>query len=504
MDTSHLHHLLLTAFSETDLKKLCLPLRVTYEDLPGPTRREKAAALMAVMQKQGQLLHLKAEMSQVRPQLFLGEDAADRLSWIDEVAASWGQANQPQITSQANQLKDIHEPQKGGPQTNVPRLRRNPPPEMPTSSWITVDEQRAAVQPRPGKNPYHAGRIVTEKAMFFGREEERQQVRVRLQNNGSVSIVGMRRIGTSSLLYYLSHHEELAETGQRLFAYLNLRESRYHTLPGLLNGALSQWTAVLEQEDVPPINGLADFCDAIERLTKQGYHLVLCLDAFAQLTKRPEQFDETLLACWQALGSSGQLVFLTSSHQPIPDLLKQGGLNSSFGDLFMQIDLGLLDEISALALVREPAQQNGINFPTTAVDELLLLGGTHPFFLQMAAHHLVNQLQLGGYQAAQLKQDFLHEAEPYWRRLWEELLPLQQKLLAEVMQPDPPLVIKRQFRQLERRGVLREEAGVYQPFSAAFGAWLDAELHAKTTPTRMDQASQGATWLGKFRGLLDR
>ncbi len=504
MDTSYLLDLLRKSFSEADLKELCFRLQVEYADLEGATRREKAMALIAHTQKQGRTATLTAEMGKMRPHLPLADEEPDHLRWIDEVAAGLGQANQAQITSQTNKLKDIREPDKPGPVTNAASLRRNPPPEMPTTRW----EDEPALPPnerhQTAVNPYYAGRMVTDKAMFFGRDEERRRLRTRLQNMGSSAIVGMRRIGKSSLLYYLSHHEAFGGDWQPLFAYLDLQDARYHTLTGLLNGALGQWAAALGQEDIPRVTGLAPFSEAVQRLGEGGHHLVLCLDEFEQLTKRPEQFNDAVFEGWRALGNSGHLAFVTVSHQPLADLIKQSGLTSNFDNIFTQLDLGLLDETSALALVREPAQQYGITLPAGAVDELLLLGGTHPFYLQMAAHHLVNLLQMGSFHTAQLKQDFLHEAEPYWRRLWMELLPLQQKLLVEVMQPDPPLVIKRQFRQLERRGVLREDAGAYRPFSAAFGAWLDKELHLASNQDVDEGPSGDQKWLKKLQGLWKR
>ncbi len=501
MNPTQLLNFLLTTFDEAALKELCRQLAVTYDELPNSDRHEKALALFEHMQKQGRLPELATQMSQMRPRLATGGDETDRLRWIDEIATGLGKANPPQTTSQIAKLKDIHEPDKPGPVTNAPALRRDPAPEMPTTSWNTAGISQEAAHLSPNPNPYYAGRLVTDKAMFFGREEERQWLRTRLQNLGSSAIVGMRRSGKSSLLYYLCHHEFFGGNRPPLFAYLDLQDARYQTLPGLLNGALSQWAAALGQENIPQVTELAAFSTAVQRLVEHEHPLILCLDGFEQLTKRPEQFGDSLLESWHTLGSNGHLTFVTTSRHPLAHLCKQSGLTSNFDSIFAQLELGLLDETSALALVREPAQRQGINLPASAVDELLLLGGAHPFYLQMAAHHLVDLLQLGGYHPAKLKQDFLHEAQPYWQQLWAELVPLQQKLLAEVMQPDPPLVIKRQYRQLAQWGVLREEAGAYRPFSDAFGAWLDAELHANTVPTREAAALKEETWWGKLRGL---
>ncbi|MCA9934169.1 MAG: ATP-binding protein [Ardenticatenaceae bacterium] len=476
MNQTQLLDLLLSYFNDKDLRELSFRLEIPYEDLSGDNRREKAISLLEMCRTHGRMPDLFTEMGSMRPHLPIG-DEADRLRWIDDLTAGMGQVNQPQITSQTNKLKGI-----------IPPTQRTPTPK-----------------PRPaGANPYYAGRMVTDKTLFFGREEERLRLRTRLQNGGSSAIVGLRRIGKSSLLYYLSHHEPFDAKWQLVFAYLDLQDARYHTLPGLLNAALAHWYSALGSA-APQVKTLAAFNQAVQTLNENGLRLALCLDEFEQLTKRPAEFSDDVFESWRALGNAGYLAFLTASHQPLADLIKQGGLTSNFDNIFTQIDLGLLDETSALALVREPAQQQGVVLPDTAVNDVLRLGGTHPFYLQMASHHLFNNLQMGRYRAAQVRQDFLNEAEPYWRRLWDELLPMQQTLLTEAIQPNPPLVIERQYRRLARSGVLRESAGAYQPFSETFGSWLDEELKvAKALNQQPDAVAVQSTWKDKLRNLLGR
>ncbi len=405
-------------------------------------------------------------------QLFDDED--ERLSWIDEVASNLAHINQAHITSQMNKLRDILSAQGGEKAISPPAPAAappTPPVEAPTARW------EESTRPLLHTNPYHPGRIVSDKAMFFGRAAERQLLRAHLQQGISSAIVGARRIGKSSLLYYLAHHEAFDPGFAFCFAYLNLHNGRYQSTADLLNDALRQWATLLGQPNPPRIKQSVHFMQMAQALASGGPRLVLALDGFERLLKRPSIINAELLSQWQQASQSGHFLLLVTATKPLAILLPQQDLPASFAALFAQVDLGLLTPDAAAALAEEPLRRLNIPLLPAAAAELLRLGGAHPFYLQMAGHHLVAQLQMGIYQPRQLAQDFLLEAEPYWLRLWEELPPLAQKLLLEPPNPNPPLVIERQYRLLVQQGLwqtITEEAGVkqYRPFSVAFAEWL--------------------------------
>ena len=84
-------------------------------------------------------------------------------------------------------------------------------------------------------NPFMNRGVITDPNDFFGREEQVNEIFTRLQGMQSSSIVGERRIGKSSLLYYLT------QTGpQRLgdayrFFYLDIQDAHFHTAGILAN-----------------------------------------------------------------------------------------------------------------------------------------------------------------------------------------------------------------------------------------------------------------------------
>ena len=83
-------------------------------------------------------------------------------------------------------------------------------------------------------NPFTQRRMIRDSAKFFGRKEELHHIVNHLQTMQSVSIVGERRIGKSSLLYnlYQTGTEKLGERYR--FIYIDLQDVRNHSDCGKL------------------------------------------------------------------------------------------------------------------------------------------------------------------------------------------------------------------------------------------------------------------------------
>ena len=87
------------------------------------------------------------------------------------------------------------------------------------------------------KNPYSAGGLVKDPAMFFGRNEELARIRGRLANGDSINVVGLRRIGKSSLLFQLATRTDALQPGA-VAVYLDLQDANHSRPSDLLTAAL--------------------------------------------------------------------------------------------------------------------------------------------------------------------------------------------------------------------------------------------------------------------------
>src|SRR6266567_4558808 len=105
----------------------------------------------------------------------------------------------------------------------------------------------AEAETTTAENPFTYGNPISEPDRFFGRHREIDQVFSRLRNVEfeSSSLVGERRIGKTSLLYYLGHPEVRHAYGldpeRYVFVYVDLQMVDRATTPVRL------WQRILRQ-----------------------------------------------------------------------------------------------------------------------------------------------------------------------------------------------------------------------------------------------------------------
>lgn len=74
-----MRQMLLVYFDDSELRDLCFDLDVTYEDLPGQGRKDKARELVAYLDRRGRSPELAEKIEQLRPDAFRNQsDGPDR------------------------------------------------------------------------------------------------------------------------------------------------------------------------------------------------------------------------------------------------------------------------------------------------------------------------------------------------------------------------------------------------------------------------------------------
>lgn len=430
MDKVQLLNDISDSFDETELKEICLRLNVNYGHISGANLRDKSRELILYLDRRDRLTELVHLVVGLRPKL--------RATYTAVLAESV-------------------------PDTAVPRTP-TPLPLTPTPSLPAT--------PHQPYNPFTAGPMVTQKEMFYGRQAELRRLQTRLRNRGSCSIVGMRRVGKSSLMYHLSHHTDLTRQPGYLMAYLDLQDGRYHTLSGLIQGVYEAWGT--QASDVPmSAADLPGFAQSVSQLHAARYRPILCLDEFENLIKYPREFTDNVFESWRALGNAGQVAFVTVSQQSLADLIQQSDLTSNFHNIFDQTMLALLTPDEARALIKEPAARQGVNFRDEDVAYLLDLCGPHPFYLQMAAFQLFDMLVVDGVNRTQLRDDFVWAAERHWQGLWNALTPTEQKALLLNCKAQGFAAAEYYCAAMARKGVLIKEGDNYRPFSQGFADFTE-------------------------------
>ena len=233
-------------------------------------------------------------------------------------------------------------------------------------------------------NPFfYGGRVNPEQ--FVGRRAELQRIFAGLEvaHTGqmqSFSVVGPRRIGKSSLLFYIANRyaRDLTQAAQYRFGYVELQDAHCKTLDGLFRTILDS-LQVSSSEALT----LAKFQDEILKLKAAGNYPVVCLDEFETLAQKTDVYDRDLYDCWRHLMNENAIAFITASKTPLIDLAQTLGYTSPFFNVFTYLPLGELTDDEARTLIARGADCDRAFTPTEQSDALLL-AGKHPYKLQLA------------------------------------------------------------------------------------------------------------------------
>jgi predicted ATPase len=247
-------------------------------------------------------------------------------------------------------------------------------------------------------NPFFYGGRITDPQQFVGRETALKTIfsalgTVARGQAQHISIVGERRIGKSSLLWYVTriYTRRLKQAEKYRFVYIDLEDPHCHKLSNLLGTILEQL-----QIKQPSKLTVETFDEAIKKFKKDKDIMpVICLDEFEHLTKHKDEFPDRVYETWRSLGNASKAVFLTASKQSLDALTRQGNLTSPFHNIFRVLELGEFTEVEAHELLGR-AKKSGNPFTKKEEDKLLNLAGCHPAKLQIAAGLLYDAKEAGG------------------------------------------------------------------------------------------------------------
>jgi hypothetical protein len=166
-------------------------------------------------------------------------------------------------------------------------------------------------------------------------------------------------------------------------------------------------------------------------------------------------------------------------------------VGSPFWNIFTWFYLGPLQPDEADMLIREPALACRKPFSDDQVSEISLLGGLHPFFLNIACTYAFN-----GERGEELKFQFQREAHPHFEYLLNQLDKSDIKVLRECA-ADPSRTDRRILTDLQRRGLLVVRPnGTLGLFSSALAELL---LAGDGPPSAASGKAKSVTvsWLGR-------
>lgn len=369
-------------------------------------------------------------------------------------------------------------------------------------------------------NPFTYGNPISDAGRFVGRQREVEQIFSRLRNVEfeSSSLVGERRIGKTSLLYFIADADVRRahglEPAEFIFVYIDLALLDTTTTPTRFwQYLLRQIVPHLSETDAEPLhealrepNALDNFtlAEVFDRLDAQQRNVVLLLDEFENVT-RNKNFTPDFFYGLRSLAIHHHLALITSSRRELIELTHSDEIRSSpFFNIFANINVRLLTDDDARALMENALSETEIRFTNSEIEMLLREAGTHPFFLQTACHFMfqayVQELNASARQEF-CKDKFRAEAMPHVGEYWRHCDEREKMVLAalailqrrESANPAPlpgarfstPQLqefagrSERILAQLDKHALVTARGDSYAPFNELFADWILEQLDDK-------------------------
>ncbi len=303
-------------------------------------------------------------------------------------------------------------------------------------------------------NPFYHRGAIRHLQDFFGREAETAQILGLLANGQSVSLIGPRRIGKSSLLLHLSRDEIRSQTrlGAREALFITIDSQELGGSPPeevyeiMLDGLCDAGRLAGIDVELPNRNGSYRALDRVlNKIAHAGIPVVVLLDEF-ELLAANQHLTPYFFARLRGLTTKYGLAFLTSSQRPLFSITaSEEILSSPFFNIFVTLSLGEFSREEARGLLASRLDGFQLQFSDSMIAFLLDLAGNHPFFLHIAGYHAFHFLSHGeGEDFEQIEKAIEMEAASHMGYLWQNLSEGQQYALAVL---DGPVDVMRALEQ---------------------------------------------------------
>ena len=319
-------------------------------------------------------------------------------------------------------------------------------------------------------NPFYHRGAIRRASDFHGRDAELVQILGLLRNGQSVSLIGPRRIGKSSLLIHLKRpfvrQSVDLQAPHALFVLLDCQElggspaeDVYDALlTGLLDAADDAGIELVMTQQPGTYRALDRL---LRQLQQQNVSVVVLLDEF-ELLAANEHLTPYFFARLRGLTTKYGLAYLTASQRPLFAITAEEEiLSSPFFNIFVTLSLDMFTVEEGRSLLAKRLEPTAVHFSDALIDHLLFLVGPHPFFLHIAGYHAFQLMGKGN--SLQSKTDLAEldalveiESFSHLGYLWQNLAEEEQYALAIADGPIDNL------RQLEQQCLLVQQDGRYQ------------------------------------------
>lgn len=259
------------------------------------------------------------------------------------------------------------------------------------------------------ENPFTCRVRIQDPDMFWGRKAEIRDVMTRLRKMLSSSIVGERRIGKSSLLYYLyTRGNELLNDGSYRFVYLTMEDAANRRLSKFLNQILKVTGLPEISKEAELLDALEDFADKIKDLKEMK--LVVLLDEFDKFSDLRKEFPPEFFDQMRSLLQGGNLAMVPASKKRLQSFGYANKI-SPFYNIFNRINLEEFTEDEKTGFIEN--NWNGFTFNEQEIEFLKSIDERHPIKLQTISYWLFENRH-NEYSKKELKEKIENEVKSYF------------------------------------------------------------------------------------------
>jgi hypothetical protein len=272
--------------------------------------------------------------------------------------------------------------------------------------------------------------------LFVGRASELERILGMIRNRQSVSLVGLRRIGKTSLLTCLQStqiQQKYHFDGSRfLFWYLDLQTRSMEGQVDFIDDVHRALTEGAQAQGYPlsDAEGLSKDDEIrllLAEFAQDGWFPVLIMDTFDEINQY-RQIPENVFRFLRSLATKGHISYITASVETIGEIFRKlvpvDSKPSPLYNIFATVKLRDFAPHEARFHLMETSKKSGAPFSEKEVNWIVGQAGRHPFLLQQVATLLFEEKQAQGleevdYQHVQkeAQQNALNYFEDCWMML---------------------------------------------------------------------------------------
>jgi hypothetical protein len=285
-------------------------------------------------------------------------------------------------------------------------------------------------------NPFGTLTTIREPEQFFGRTEALDYLYSEIVFRRCVSVVGIRRIGKSSLLRCMclpqiqEAFRSLYNLEKYLLVFIDLGEFLSKTSDdfflAVCTQLITQSTEHLVLEMPQKVGGSDAFCQLLDEIQRQGFYPVLLLDAFHQVASNTH-FDARFFSFLRAQANHGRVSYVTASIVPLDQCCHTSIEGSPFFNIFSVYRLGPLEEDEARHLLLKLTASIGHSFTDEEAEMVFHLAGRHPFFIQRVAFCLLRAKYQSYGSGTKVELEAYRDLFPHFKNIWESSLSNKQR-----------------------------------------------------------------------------